>query len=223
MAASETCAGNIVAGARHQATTLPPVATALQPRAAGPLLTAPASAPGWWQGRRRGPRAAPGGPRPDGSRLSCRIELPRSSRRYRFSMTAMADMMFQLLVFFMLSTNVVPYSLLDVAAGRLGGTPSGTPRTPAQPAAAPMAPIPAEDGSRAAIWTLRADGAIISGGQEFPPERLPDLADALVARGTPGLLVVLGAGLRVQGVVAVLETLAARGVPGVRVVAGATP
>lgn len=167
-------------------------------------------------------RAAPGigtGTAPP-RKLTRRVELPRSRRRYGFSMTAMADMMFQLLVFFMLSTNVMPYSLLDVAAGRLAG---GTGFTAPPQTADPVPPGPATDIRQTAVWTLRADGAIVAGGQDFDRARLPELAEALVAQRTPGLLVVLGPGVTVQGIVSVLEILAARGVPGVRVVGGAAP
>ena len=54
------------------------------------------------------------------------LSLPRRERRYRFSMTPLADVMFQLLVFFMLSANITPYSLIDIRTGGLsGGAPAG--------------------------------------------------------------------------------------------------
>ena len=45
--------------------------------------------------------------------------LPRRNRRYRFSMTPLADVMFQLLIFFMLSANLAAYSLLPLRSGAL--------------------------------------------------------------------------------------------------------
>ncbi len=43
--------------------------------------------------------------------------LPKSERRYTFALTPLADAMFQLLIFFMLSTSLTPYSLLTITRG----------------------------------------------------------------------------------------------------------
>jgi len=45
---------------------------------------------------------------------------PRSPARYRFVLTPLADAMFQLLIFFMLSSNLAPYSLLTIRSGTTG-------------------------------------------------------------------------------------------------------
>lgn len=89
---------------------------------------------------------------------SAPLDLPRATRRYRFSMTALADVMFQLLVFFMLSSNVTPYAFLTVQSGGLQGGVVG---------AAPDRPdgLLTQAGTTA-VWTLSPDG-IVASGQHF--------------------------------------------------------
>lgn len=130
-------------------------------------------------------------------------------------MTAMADMMFQLLIFFMLSSNLVPFSMLDI---RTGGVRGGA----AAPGEATQAEAAANttDLAATAIWTVGGDGRITASGQRFAPDRLSALADALVAQGTDNVLVVAGEGVRVQQVVTVLEVLAARGITSVQLAGG---
>lgn len=53
--------------------------------------------------------------------------LPKSTRRYAFSLTPLADAMLQLLIFFMLSSSMAAYSLLGLnsaAAPALGAGPA---------------------------------------------------------------------------------------------------
>ena len=145
-----------------------------------------------------------------------RFQLPRSRRRYRFSMMAMADMMFQLLVFFMLSARLVPYSTLDLTSGRLAGPGPGA------AGSQPDAGREAADPRVTAVWTLQPDGTIVANGQSFAPARLPALADALEAQQTRNLLLVVRAEAEVQGVVTVLEALARRGITGVQIAPGGT-
>lgn len=144
------------------------------------------------------------------------LSLPRRERRYRFSMTPLADVMFQLLVFFMLSANITPYSLIDIRTGGLsGGAPAGA-------AAAAAGAGRGTDIRSTAVWTLGPDGLITASGQRFAPDRLPVLADALVAQGTRDVLVVVGQGARVQQVVTVLQALNLRGITSVQIAGGGT-
>ena len=142
-----------------------------------------------------------------------KIALPARQRRYRFSMTAMADMLFQLLIFFMLSANLTPFAMLDLRMGGLAG------------------PAEAQDGASAhsdtlsdiratAVWTLSARG-LTAGGQRFGLEGLEALADALALQGTANVLVVLRPDVAVQDVITVLEVLAARGIASVQIADGA--
>ncbi|WP_308917902.1 ExbD/TolR family protein [Jannaschia sp. LMIT008] len=128
-------------------------------------------------------------------------------RRYRFALTPLADVMFQLLIFFMLTSSVAPYSLLPIARGE----PPGQGRGAAGPAQA--------GGGPAAIWQVEG-GAVVAGGQRFGLDALPDLADAVRRADTSRVLVVTGAGARMQDVAAVLEALIAADVPNVRLFDG---
>ncbi len=144
------------------------------------------------------------------------IVLPRRNRRYRFSMTPLADVMFQLLIFFMLSANIAPYSMLDMRTGMLsggGGSPDSVPQTEADPGR--MADI-----RKTAVWTLDASGEIRASGQRFTPAQLPTLAQALMAQGTQNVLVVLRQDVPVQRLVTVLQTLAAQGITSVQIANG---
>ncbi|MFD1881865.1 ExbD/TolR family protein [Paracoccus pacificus] len=142
-----------------------------------------------------------------------RLELPRSTRRYGFSLTALADAMFQLLVFFMLSANTSTYSLLNIRGGGIMGSRDGA-LQPGQANAPPAGNATRAD--QTAIWSLRADG-IVSGGQRFEFDRLGDLARAMRDSGTPKVLLVTQQGASVQGLVRVLEALAAHDVTAVQV------
>lgn len=125
-------------------------------------------------------------------------------------MTAMADMMFQLLIFFMLSANIAPFSLLDLRTGGLRGSGGATESAPA--------PGTATEIAQTAIWTLADDGRITSGGQRFDADRLDALADALLAQGTPHVLIVVRPEVGVQRVVTVLQALSVRGIRSVQIV-----
>lgn len=122
-------------------------------------------------------------------------------------MTALADVLFQLLIFFMLSSNLSAYSLLPLRSGALQGdggadTPdAGTAVTGAQ---------------STAIWTLNPDG-IVASGQRFGIDRLPALAAALVTQETQHVLIVLRPEVPVQDVVTVLEVLSAHGIGSVQI------
>ena len=143
------------------------------------------------------------------------LVLPRRNRRYRFSMTPLADVMFQLLIFFMLSANIAPYSMLDVRTGALSGGGGTTPDPDSE-----TQPGRTTDIRSTAVWTLDETGTILASGQRFEPARLAALADALTAQGTRDVLVVLKRDVAVQQLVTVLQTLAARGITSVQIASG---
>ena len=143
------------------------------------------------------------------------LVLPRRNRRYRFSMTPLADVMFQLLIFFMLSANIAPYSMLNVRTGALSGGGGTTPDPDSE-----TQPGRTTDIRSTAVWTLDETGTILASGQRFDPARLPALADALTAQGTRDVLVVLKRDVAVQQLVTVLQTLAARGITSVQIASG---
>lgn len=140
------------------------------------------------------------------------LRLPQRTARYRFSMTPLADVLFQLLIFFMLSSNIVPYSMLTLRSGGLEGDSASN--------EAQEAEMMATDASATAVWTLHPDG-LVARGQRFDLGRLPSLAEALTAQGTRNVLIVVGADVHVQQVTTVLETLAARGIESVQIASGA--
>ena len=143
------------------------------------------------------------------------LVLPRRNRRYRFSMTPLADVMFQLLIFFMLSANIAPYSMLNVRTGALSGGGGTTPDPDSE-----TQPGRTTDIRSTAVWTLDETGTILASGQRFEPARLAALADALTAQGTRDVLVVLRRDVAVQQLVTVLQTLAARGITSVQIASG---
>lgn len=137
------------------------------------------------------------------------LGLPRPERRGRISaMIALADVLFQLLIFFMLSANLMGYSMLLLQAGAIRDTGKGE--------AAPSPGTTVTEASATAVWTLRPDG-IVASGQQFNIEHVSMLAEALAAQGTRNLLIVLQPQVPVQDVVTVLETLAARGIDSVQI------
>ena len=122
--------------------------------------------------------------------------------------------MFQLLIFFMLSSNLTPYSLLPLRSGALAAEDTGGAGTARRTAARNT--VSAQD---TAIWSISRD-SIVSNGQRFGFERLSDLAAAMQAGGTAQVLLVTRPGAQVQGMVAVLEALAAHGISQVQVANG---
>ena len=83
------------------------------------------------------------------SKTRSKVALPRHTGRYNFVLTPLADAMFQLLIFFMLSSNLAPYSLLTVRTGVTGqeGAQASGQDIPDEIAEAPP---------NAAIWTVGA-------------------------------------------------------------------
>lgn len=139
-----------------------------------------------------------------------RTELLRSKRKYGFALTPLADAMFQLLIFFMLTSSLTPYSLLTLRSG------PGEETAAQEEAAPPPDPGPPED--PAARWTIE-NGAVLASGQRYTFTELPGLAGALALRETPNVLVISTPRAQVQDIVTVLETLAAAQITSVQVVA----
>lgn len=147
------------------------------------------------------------------------FNLPKRQSHYRFHLTPLADAMFQLLIFFMLSSSLTPYSLLTLKSAP--ETLAGTPDTPPPDGSG-------ADGSGAGaatppstLWTVEA-GRLRIGGQPFEFDTVDALADALVS-ADPGARVTLVVRSRatVQDVTAVLEALRAAGVSAIQVTSGA--
>lgn len=115
--------------------------------------------------------------------------------RPAFALTPLADIMFQLLIFFMLTTSLAPYALVPLvraAAPEAGATPA--------------AQAPAPDSAAPAVWNL-GQGVVRSGGEELPLADLPlvlaDLRDSRVEE----ILLFLTDTARTQDLVTVLEAV----------------
>lgn len=136
------------------------------------------------------------------------LRLPARHRRLRFRLTPLADAMFQLLIFFMLSSNLTPYARVPLQSAAAPAPPPGVGGT------TPSAP------SRSAVWTLEA-GTVIAGGQRFGFDDLPDLASALAAEDAAEVVLLVRPAASVQDLATVLEGLAQAPTASVRVAAGA--
>lgn len=145
--------------------------------------------------------------------LSRPISLPRSPARYRFVLTPLADAMFQLLIFFMLSSNLAPYSLLTIRSGVTGeeaGTDTGA-QDPVDQQPAPLGQV--------AIWNVDA-GNVVVGGQQFGFDVLSDLASALNNNGDAAIILVVRNEATVQDLSSVLEALASGGIENIQIAGG---
>ena len=140
------------------------------------------------------------------------LRLPRRKPRYGFSMTAMADMLFQLLIFFMLSANLTSFTMLDIRTGALAGEgPANSDEG--------SATSETSDASTTAVWTLGPNGLTAS-GQRFALDQIQALVQALVDQGTTNVLIVLRNNIPVSDIVAVLEVLHAHGIHAVQLADG---
>lgn len=118
---------------------------------------------------------------------------PRPPRRLPFVLTPLIDVMFLLLIFFMLSSQIAPYSLISV--GGVAEEHGAAAETPA----APLHDI--------AIRVLA--GSVELGGETLPTAELHDRLRQLVDAGATGAMVIAGRSATVQDIVDVLEMLQA--------------
>ena len=121
-----------------------------------------------------------------------RISEPTPARR-RISLTPLVDVIFLLLMFFMLSSTFARFADLDVA--RQSATPGETGlATPAGPAAL-----------RGAIVSVSADLQVRVNGTDTALDDLAAALDALYDRGARTAIVVADTRATVQDLVSVLE------------------
>lgn len=139
-----------------------------------------------------------------------RLDLPVRKPNYRFALTPLADAMLQLLIFFMLSSSLTPYSLLTLQSASVssGAEVAAGAETTADPASVQP---------DRALWTIEA-GGISVGGQSFGFDRLPDLAAALGTEAAPAeVVLILRTSAAVQDVTTVLEVLQTANVASVKI------
>lgn len=143
-----------------------------------------------------------------------KIPLPVRPRSYRFALTPLADAMFQLLIFFMLTSSLTPYSLLPVQSGTASDTPDAGGNDTAAPPTPPAAP------PTTVTWTLEP-GRIVVGGQVFDMDQRDLLAAQLAQSGTTEIVLLVSDAALVQDVATVLSWLSTTTVQSVRVAGGA--
>lgn len=125
-----------------------------------------------------------------------RIPDMRPRKRQAFALTPLADVMFQLLIFFMLSTSLAPYALIPLAA----------PTAPAD--AAPSQVRPAQSGGSDArvIWHI-AKGEIRAGDTTLSLEALPQVIEALKQDGLQEILLFTTPTATTQDIATVIEAV----------------
>jgi biopolymer transport protein ExbD len=120
------------------------------------------------------------------------ISEPLPARR-RISLTPLVDVIFLLLMFFMLSSTFARFADLDVA------------RHSATPGEAALASPSGPAALRGAIVSVSADLQVRVNGTETAPDDIADTLDALYDRGARTAIVVTDYSATVQDLVSVLE------------------
>ena len=134
---------------------------------------------------------------------------PRASGRYKFALTPLADAMFQLLIFFMLTSSLTPYSLLTIRSGAEPGDVA------ADPNAAPT-PDPVTIGENARIWEVES-GQIMINDAPYLPATYAALAAAVSADPSAEVILVMRSSAQVQDLTQVLEALTSADVTAVKI------
>ncbi|WP_299154025.1 biopolymer transporter ExbD [uncultured Tateyamaria sp.] len=146
---------------------------------------------------------------------STKTPLPERPRRYRFVLTPLADAMFQLLIFFMLSTSLTPYSLITLKTAS-GPAPDAEQAQTAGTDESQPPPAPGAD-TDITLWTIN-NGTVRTAGQDYDITQLGDLADAIGSQTAAGSVVlIVGETARVQDVAQALEALEGANVAGVQI------
>lgn len=156
----------------------------------------------------RVPHTAPPPPPPP-SRSATRpvqIDDPRPPKRGAFALTPLADVMFQLLIFFMLSTSLAPYALL----------PLGGPTAP-QTNPSPRAPQQSGGSQSQIIWHV-GKGEVRAGQAALPLEALPDALVALKAEGLTEILLFTTPAAETQDLATTLEAIRVAEIARVRLI-----
>jgi biopolymer transport protein ExbD len=136
---------------------------------------------------------------------SFQIRDPRPPRKPAFAMTPLADIMFQLLIFFMLSSSLAPYALIPLAA-------------PTAPASQDTATPQQQGGtSDIVIWHVAA-GEVRARGESLPLASLPEVIKALKLDGLDEILLFTTASATTQDLATVIEAVRVGEVARVRLI-----
>lgn len=135
-----------------------------------------------------------------------RLDEPYQRRRNP-TLLPLVDVIFLLLIFFMFSSNLSPFSLLQLTRDRTGA--AGAPEASA--AAATPSRLSARDVD--VMLLVGAGGALRVNGQEVTVETLRPLLAGLRQRGAENLVIAPAAGATVQDLVSALEAGRQSGIP----------
>lgn len=125
----------------------------------------------------------------------------RARRKSRgFALTPLADIMFQLLLFFMLTSALAPYALLPL------GAPAGSSTQPEAQAAHSLSDTPGAVAEAQAVWHLGRD-EIRSGQVRIALDLLPQALDGLQADGIRDLVVLVTGQARAADLARLLEAI----------------
>lgn len=114
--------------------------------------------------------------------------IPARPRRRRLPLTPLIDVIFLLLLFFMLSSTFLRFSAVEVTAAKAGrGATAGTERV------------------TSALLRLGPDGTVTLNGAPVSAEALPQALATLAEGGTGRLILTAAHGGEVEDLVALLE------------------
>lgn len=129
------------------------------------------------------------------------VPIFRSRRKTRgFALTPLADIMFQLLLFFMLTSALAPYALLPL------GAPAGSSDQSEAQAAQSLAQTPGTLAEAQAVWHLGRD-EIRSGQVRIALDLLPQALDGLQADGIRDLVVLVTGAAQAADLARLLEAV----------------
>ncbi|MEN3792683.1 biopolymer transporter ExbD [Fulvimarina sp. MAC3] len=136
--------------------------------------------------------------------------LPQRRRLRGFLLTPLIDVIFLLLVFFMVCSQVAPYSLVELASSaQAGGAASAAP-TEAEPSERPDS----ADGTE--IVLILSRGHIRAGASTITLAQLPEALAVMKEEGVRDALLLTNRSATVQDVATALEAFRASGLDRVR-------
>lgn len=131
--------------------------------------------------------------------------LPARARPRSFALTPLADVMFQLLLFFMLTSALAPYALLPL------GLPAGSLSDRQGQTAAALPDTPGAQADAQAIWHLGAD-EVRSGAVRIALDQLPGALVELQSDGIVDLIVFVTRPARTSDLVTLVEAVQQAGI-----------
>jgi len=136
-----------------------------------------------------------------------KLKLPEQKRRHRIALAPLADAMFQLLIFFMLTTSLTPYSLLTLTTAETGQAPQTESNSTSSASQSGEQVSQPSSNLNVLIWTL-SNNSISFDRQSYDLEQVIELAGAISEQEVDAnLILVIKPDARIQDVSTVLEAL----------------